>query len=256
MYLLYRVSTSPHFIIHRKNKMIFSKINVFMEDMTGWCASPRGCGPRTDVPVENSPTGSSSDVVPVVKDIADNTVDHVIDKLFAGLLANGIQFLIVAALIVAAFMIVKHLMKVASVRAKEYAEEQRVQAMKQAREHARIKDAMTAQDKLQKAKRKRHAEAAKSVTHNAKSPESIKNYLFDKLQNSVNGDLPTLDSLKADAGMLSTDVRKSPEETFAQYMGNYGADSHLPSSSGDNKKENDILNLPEKRSDNPFSQYL
>lgn len=240
-----------------------------MEDMTGWCASPRGCGPRTeDVvvqappvvdattvdpvtvnPVEPVPSETihipSNGIAPEIQDIADTTIDNAIDSLLAGLVTHGIKFVLAVVLIIAAAMAFKHFAKLSAVRAKEFADHQRREAIHKAREHEKVKAALETQEKLDRARRKRIAESKHlpDIKPNTVIPQFVE-------QSTVNiaSVFPGIDSLAT----RTVDVGSA----FAEYPRDLSLFSEYSNGSTAETANNDTINAPEKRFDNPFSQYL
>lgn len=257
-----------------------------MEDMTGWCASPRGCGPRTDVvdtpavvesvapvvpgavetvvtevpaPAVENVHIDSTGVAPVVQEFTDTTVDNAIESLMSSLVANGVKFLIIAVLIFGAYKLVRHLIRITAVRAQEFATAQKQEAIHQAREHEKVKTALATKEKIERARKRRASDAARSV---AAQHDSVISPLTDNVSRFDLHQLTTKmgDVMEGKSSSVFTEGSKL-DSAFSDYTRGLSLSSYTTgdSSFGNTEKQNatnGTINSPEKRSDNPFSQYL
>lgn len=271
-----------------------------MEEV-GWCASPRGCGPRTDVavpaetvapvapvvvepdsgmvppempledapaynpPVEEIPVENvhieSNGIAPAIQDATNKTIDHAIESFFSSVLAGGLKFLIIGLLLIGAFMLIKHFMKSAAVRAQEFAAAKQEALIAEAREHARVKEALATKEKIERARRKRRTEELKRKTET--SVATVAGFSLEDLTAPVYDSLPDMNVLKETGsdyiggeGILKEAISQDMDSTFAAYTGDYSFSDYSSASDNLTISENATMESPEKRSDDPFAQYL
>lgn len=262
-----------------------------MEEV-GWCASPRGCGPRTDVtvpvetvapvvvepdsgmvppempvedvpaynpPVEEMPVENvhieSNGIAPAIQDATNKTIDHAMDSLFYSLTTSGIKFLIIAAIIIAVFMLIKRFMKTAAVKAQDYVNAQKAEALRTAREHAKVKEAIESKEKIERAHRKRKAEQAKSKLSAASFGASVEGFSLEDLTSPIAGVSPLRSAFSNYAGsgsVISGEESNREDDPFAKYS----SDLLSTASSVTENSSNAIIGSPEKRPDSRFSHYV